>query len=208
MEKKLYCFDLLHNHLLPWLQTKNYFIFNCWFNLTCYYATAGIPPGICSFFCSWWSTHHPRACRKRQFPIPELLINLIHVFWGYIFSRAKLISINFSKLMGWVWFLSQGPHSHILVTGRSEGFFWVWHSGQKGFFWVYERSRDFFGSRKQHRDFFGYFFSSAQINNSISAIYSFVFDQNQSWSWHVLAFQKINNKICWCKNTEGFFWVC
>ena len=48
----------------------------------------------------------------------------------------------------------QGPHSHILMTGESEGFFWVWHFGQKGFFWVYERRRDFFGSRKQHRDFF------------------------------------------------------
>ena len=55
------------------------------------------PRGICGLVCSWWSTHHPRACRKRQFPIPELLINLIYVFWGYIFSRAKLISINFSK---------------------------------------------------------------------------------------------------------------
>ena len=54
-------------------------------------------PGICGFVCSWWSIHHPRASRKRQFPIPELLINLIYVFWGYIFSRAKLISINFSK---------------------------------------------------------------------------------------------------------------
>ena len=50
---------------------------------------------------------------------------------------------------------SQGPHSHILMTGGSDGFFWVWHFGQKGFFWVYERRRDFFGSRKQHRDFFG-----------------------------------------------------
>ena len=50
----------------------------------------------------------------------------------------------------------QGPHSHILMTGRSEGFFWVWHFGQNGFFWVYERRRHFFWSRKQHRDFFGY----------------------------------------------------
>ena len=41
---------------------------------------------------------------------------------------------------------AQGPHSHILMTGGSEGFFWVWHFGQKGFFWVYERRRDFFGS--------------------------------------------------------------
>ena len=76
---------------------------------------SGHTPGICSFVCSWWSTHHPRACRKRQFPIPELLINLIYVFWGYIFSRAKLISINFSKLMCWV---DSYPASSILfVTG-------------------------------------------------------------------------------------------
>ena len=41
--------------------------------------------------------------------------------------------------------------------------------------------RDFFGSRKQQRDFFGVlYFSSAQIKNNLSAIYSFVFDQNQS----------------------------
>ena len=48
--------------------------------------------------------------------------------------------------------------------GGFEGFFWVWHFGQKGFFWVYERRRDFFGSRKQHRDFLGivFFISSNQ----------------------------------------------
>ena len=96
------------------------YLINYWFNLTCYHATAGISPGICSFVCSWWSTHHPRACRKRQFPIPELLINLIYVFWGYIFSRAKLISINFSKLMCWVWFLMHNSYqssSILFVTG-------------------------------------------------------------------------------------------
>ena len=43
-----------------------------------------------------------------------------------------------------------------LGGGGSEGFFWVSHFGQKGFFWVYERRRDFFGSRKQRRDFFWY----------------------------------------------------
>ena len=96
------------------------YLINYWFNLTCYHATAGISPRICSFVCSWWSTHHPRACRKRQFPIPELLINLIHVFWEYIFSRAKLISINFSKLMCWVWFLMHNSYqssSILFVTG-------------------------------------------------------------------------------------------
>ena len=50
-------------------------------------------PGICSSVCAWWSTHHPRACRKSQFPIPELQIKLIYVFWEYIFSRAKFFKI-------------------------------------------------------------------------------------------------------------------
>ena len=42
--------------------------------------------------------------------------------------------------------------------------------------------RDFFGSRKQLTQgfFWVLYFSSAQINNNISAIYSFVFDQNQN----------------------------
>ena len=78
-------------------------------------------PSAFAVFCrSWWSIHHPRASRKRQFPIPELLINLIYVLWGYIFSRAKLIAINFSNLMCWVWFLMHNSYkaSYILfVTG-------------------------------------------------------------------------------------------
>ena len=65
----------------------------------------------------------------------------------------------------------------------------------------------FLGRENNTGIFWVLYSSSAQINNNISAIYSFVFDQNESWSWHVLAFQKIKNKICWCKNTEGFFWV-
>ena len=77
-------------------------------------------PGICGFVCSWWSIHHPRASRKRQFPIPELLINLIYVFCRYIFSRAKLISINFSNLICWVLFCMHNSYqasSFLFVTG-------------------------------------------------------------------------------------------
>ena len=92
------------------------------------------------------------------------------------------------------------------MTGGSEGFFWVWDFGQKGFFWVYERCRDFFGVAKTTQGFFWVlYFSSAQINNNISAIYSFVFDQNQSWSWHVLAFQKIKIKFADAKTLRDFF---
>ena len=92
------------------------------------------------------------------------------------------------------------------MTGGSEGFFWVWHFGQKAFFLRLWKTPGFFWVVKTTQGFFGVLhFSPAQIKNNISAIHSFVFDQNQSWSWHVLAFQKINNKICWCKNTEGFF---
>ena len=65
----------------------------------------------------------------------------------------------------------------------------------------------FLGRENNRGIFWVLYFSSAQIKNNMSAIYSFVFEQNQSWSWHVLTFQKIYNKICWCKNTEGFFWV-
>ena len=79
----------------------------------------------------------------------------------------------------------------------------------KGIFLGLWKTPGFFGVAKTTEGFFWVlYFSSAQIKNNISAIYSFVFDQNQSWSWYVLAFQKLNNKICWCKNTEGFFWVC
>ena len=80
------------------------------------------------------------------------------------------------------------PKGIFLGLWKTPGFFWVAKTTE-GFFWVL-------------------YFSSAQIKNNKSAIYSFVFDQDQSWSWHVLAFQKINNKICWYKNTEGFYWVC
>ena len=38
--------------------------------------------------------------------------------------------------------------------GWGEWFFGVWNFGQNGdFFWVYERCRDFIGSRKKQRDF-------------------------------------------------------
>ena len=43
---------------------------------------------------------------------------------------------------------AQGPHSHILMTGGE---------GSEGFFGSdILAKRDFFGSRKRHRDFFGY----------------------------------------------------
>ena len=46
----------------------------------------------------------------------------------------------------------QGPHSHILMTGGGGGW-----GGPKDFFGSeILAKRDFFGSRKQHRDFFGY----------------------------------------------------
>ena len=77
---------------------------------------------------------------------------------------------------------AQGPHSHILMTGGG---------GPKDFFGSdILAERDFFGSMKDagnflcHENnrgiFLGIVFSSAQIKNNISAIYSFVFDQNQS----------------------------
>ena len=81
--------------------------------------------------------------------------------------------------------VAQGPHSHILMTGGVGGW------GPKVFLGSdILAKRDFFGSMKDARifwvaktteEFFWVlYFSSAQINNNISAIYSFVFDQNQS----------------------------
>ena len=78
------------------------------------------PLGFAVFFVLGGLLTTPQACRKRQFPIPELLINLIYVFWGYIFSRAKLISINFSNLTCWVWFCMHNSYqasSFLFVTG-------------------------------------------------------------------------------------------
>ena len=100
---------------------------------------------------------------------------------------APLTYFNDGGVRRIFWGLRFWPKGIFLGLWKTPGFFWVAKTTQ-GFFWVL-------------------YSSSAQINNNISAIYSFVFYQNQSWSWHVLAFQKINNKICWCKNTEGFFWV-
>ena len=134
--------------------------------------------------------------------------------WPFVKSRFHC-SFLFSSRSFWntimnIPYLSQGLHSHILMTGGGPKDFFgsdIW--AKRDFFGSMWKTPGFFGVAKTTEGFFGVlYFSSAQIKNNISAIYSFVFDQNQSWSWHVLAFQKINNKICWCKNTEGFFWVC
>ena len=68
--------------------------------------------------------------------------------------------------------------SHILLTGgegRGGGFrgiFWGLKFGQKGFILVYERRGDFLGREKKKQGIFWYFgVISAQINNTINAIY-------------------------------------
>ena len=61
---------------------------NALFSLTCNHAHPPPPdvsPGIFNLLVSWWSISHPRASRKRQFPIPELLIELIYVCLGTSF---------------------------------------------------------------------------------------------------------------------------
>ena len=42
---------------------------NAGFNSTCYHPPPGTAPGICNFFLTWRSIPHPRARRKRQFPV-------------------------------------------------------------------------------------------------------------------------------------------
>ena len=94
------------------------------------------------------------------------------------FSRTKVLKHSFNLCAITVWYgfsQSQGPHSHILLTGESEGFFGVWNFGQKGFFWVYEwlmgESEGFFWVWNfGQQGFLGVlYFSSAQINNNISS---------------------------------------
>ena len=136
----------------------------------------------------------------QHFPVPFQT-------WNGSIQVTRIVKYYVGHNEGWH---APGPHWHILMTGGGVRriFFGLtfWPKGiflglwkTPGFFWVAKTTQGFFGVL---------YFSSAQINNNISAIYSFLLDQNQSWSWHVLAFQKINNKICWCKNTKGFFWVC
>ena len=67
---------------------------NVWFNLTCYHSPTRHTPGDLQFFLSWWSMPQPRARKKRQFSTPELLIDLIYLFFWYIFLRALLISVQ------------------------------------------------------------------------------------------------------------------
>ena len=52
-----------------------------------------IPGDLRFFFLSWWSIPHPQVRRRRQFPTPELLIDLTYVFLEYIFFRAIVISV-------------------------------------------------------------------------------------------------------------------
>ena len=142
--------------------------------------------------------HSVRSLRPGGFPL-ELCGSesiLVNETFGMIFETGRVSTpgtpLTYFNDGGGVQRIFLGltfwPKGIFLGLWKTPGFFWVAKTTQ-GFFWVL-------------------YFSSAQIKNNISAIYSFVFDQNQSWSWHVLAFQKLNNKICWCKNTEGFFWVC
>ena len=60
-------------------------------------------PGICSFFCSWWSTPHPRVSRKRQSPHPRapdqpyICVLGVHLFQSKIdfhqFFKLYLLSL-------------------------------------------------------------------------------------------------------------------
>ena len=50
--------------------------------------------GISFFLAVVYSPHPGTYCRIRQFPTTDLLIALKNMFWGYIFSRAILISLQ------------------------------------------------------------------------------------------------------------------
>ena len=57
------------------------------FNSTCYHPPRAHPREFAIFFLTWRSIRHPRARRKRQFPLPGLLID-----HKYVVLCSKLIS--------------------------------------------------------------------------------------------------------------------
>ena len=62
-------------------------IIYAWFNLTCYHASRAYPLGFAIFFSRVVLFLAPRARRRRQIPTPELLIDLIYVFWVHLFEN-------------------------------------------------------------------------------------------------------------------------
>ena len=88
-EKNLYCCDLQQGRLLPWLQTKNYFIFNCCFNLTCYYATTGIPPGFAVLFVLGGLLTTPRHAERDNSPSQSSWSTLYMCFGGTSFQEQN-----------------------------------------------------------------------------------------------------------------------
>ena len=76
----------------------------------------------------------------------------LNCFSGVMFKMPSNIVVKFAKI-----YMSEGPHSHILMTGGGGGVqvnFWVWNYGQKWFFWVYARCWEFFGLQKKTRRIF------------------------------------------------------
>ena len=85
-------------------------------NQMCLKAITMPPPppnwGFAIFFLSWRSIPHPRVHRKRQFPTPKLLIDLIYNFF-YIFVQKQ--NNTFSQLLwtfSWVYWESKDNGCH------------------------------------------------------------------------------------------------
>ena len=74
----------------------------------------------------------------------------------------------------------QGPHSHILMVGGPKDFFWSDILAKRDFFGSVKDAGIFRVAKTTEGFFWVLYFSSAQIKNNISAIYSFLFQQNQS----------------------------
>ena len=55
------------------------------------------PPGLPTGDLQLWFIPHPLARRRRQFSDPELLIDLIYVFFGCILLSAILISVQWQN---------------------------------------------------------------------------------------------------------------
>ena len=72
------------------------------------------PSGSCNLFLSWRSIPHPRAHRNKQFPTPELLIDLIR-FLLHLFYPCKSKTTRFHIFLwtfSWVyWEKDNGCHN-------------------------------------------------------------------------------------------------
>ena len=98
------------------------------------------------------------------------MVTTKHCCWGGGGGECSVIACysRFVCLTSWrhVTYFNKGG------GGGSRRIFWVWNFDKNGLFWVYDGHWDLLGRKKNTGIFFGaLYFSTAQINNNISATY-------------------------------------